>query len=418
MSRSHLRAFLLVITLFSMCLSGIAQVPIGGGPGIRFLGYITSTTGTVQCSDNTGNAITHQQYAPYAPTPSPPSNVGPVAVIKGNSFTINAQFWVPGPFIDGVITLNTVKFKGVPITASMPTYYVSSSTGFVQTCTIQVGPVPNYVDAGDITVEIDTDELDTSWWPYGRVAGLAVTNFRLYVVYDQPTAPQVKPWVGVLEDACLYARFQATEANVAGESTRGVFYGGNTYGMSPRRFYYPASTAPKWIDGTDGKFKLTNYLATSGWQEGNCRDVSTYLGICTNALGLSYATSILDYPPLGFDTNLLCAIGSDPLDYMSYGSFVGSTFYPGLPWGWDHHSVLVSGSLVFDACAAQWATPGGSTYQNPPAGWTLSGSTSYWTSTSRNPLATPATLAWFGTGLVSSPNPSTPSQSTPVFNVK
>jgi hypothetical protein len=351
----------------------------------RFQLDSVTTTGTIQCATNQG--------APFQDV-----LLGGTAIVKGGSFSIQATMTIPGPFINGEVSILNASYGDSGINVTMPIQNISTQQSISYTFNIEIGPTPNYVYGGPLVIKLKTMEDSGD----SRIEGLATIHFQLYTVYAAPKAPQDIPWVGVLQDACTYASRQRTEETVAKECTLGVFFGGNFGVSSRRRFYYPGNMASHWIDQITGNFNLTSYLTYGNqwyttWLPGNCSDVSTYLSICTNSLGLSFTPKAYTDSVLGqITTNPICAIGSLPASLMNYE-----------PWTWAFHQIAMSSdNLVYDACAAQWSGPNG-LYQNPPAGWLLTA-----------PSSDPALFNYWSSlpvGLVYSPTISAPTIHHPVL---
>lgn len=220
----------------------------------------------------------------------------------------------------------------------------------------------------------------------------------------------------MLDDSCSFAANQSTEDTVAKEITRGVYFS--------KRIAYPLSTASSWVDPSVATtFRLTDFLNTSGYQPGNCVDVSDYLCICANSQGLTFAASQYgNVDGKNVQTQLIsdpvCLIGGDP---NSLSRPDGSAQWAVSSWAW--HQVCLRSNSVYDSCAAHKFDISGAFYGNSPINWRLAG---YWQT---NPPGGPITSAngasgsngtttWKRLGLVDfsympppgdpSPNPSTP----------
>lgn len=246
--------------------------------------------------------------------------------------------------------------------------------------TLTLPTLPGYVNSYALTVSIhfQCQKSDNTW---SNVYGLSddSTTFRIYAINAAPNAPMTIPWVGVLEDSCRFGKYQSTTDDVAKEETRGVYY--------DKQIGYPLSTNTLWVDynfdtkiGNPGRFRLTDFLNTSGKKLANCVDVSDYLCICANSQGLNFKVS--QYGNLDgagvqtkFVTNPVCLIGGNTQD--------GAPNYPdGTPqWSyssWEFHQICQSqANAVYDACAAQKFTVTGQIYRDPPVNWPLG---SYWQS--------------------------------------
>ena len=243
--------------------------------------------------------------------------------------------------------------------------------------TMTLPTLPGYVNAYALTVTIhfQCQKKDLTWLD---VYGLSDDNatFRLYTVNAKPTAPMVIPWLGVLEDSCNFGQNQSTTDDVAKQETRGVFYA--------KQLGYSFSTDTAWWDydratntGNKLRFRLTDFLNTSGNKLANCVDVSNYLCICANSQGLNFKVS--QYANLNgqnvrtyFATNPVCLIGYNPALDNSTGSTQWFTS------NWEFHQICQSqANSVYDACAAQKFTTTGQIYRDPPVNWSLG---SYWQS--------------------------------------
>ncbi len=121
----------------------------------------------------------------------------------------------------------------------------------------------------------------------------------------------------MLYQACWWARGENTQNGVAEELTQGVFFS--------QRFAYPGNTWSTWI-GVNHQFDLSGFLATSGWVDGNCDEVSAFLTICANAVGLDFEAAEYRnaFIANSFDTNHVCLIGGDPTLGTSYQQSSGS----------------------------------------------------------------------------------------------
>lgn len=253
-----------------------------------------------------------------------------------------APNWFVGTFFMDPLTRNgqTIPMAPMSFGAVIP-------PGGTFTQTFTVGPLPSTVSW--------RHELMFSWTADWYSTGYC--RQPLYLVYDTPVYPQVRPWLGVLDNACSWAEGESTAGDVARDLTLGLFFA--------QRFAYPESTRSYWTVGTT--FRLADFLLTSGYQSGNCVDVSDYLTICQNSQGLGFAVQQHQGDPLGpgdvFTSNPLCPIGSDPTQYWTYDTF---------QWAWHQLAFSPSGT-VYDVCAAQWTDLSGNGYANPPFNWPWTG---------------------------------------------
>ncbi len=241
----------------------------------------------------------------------------------------------------------------IPITVTPAEQNVTIAAGGTTNLTLTLGALPNQVRGGSLRI------LCNFKTPEGTDLHAQTEFLTFYVLYDAPTAPQENPWEGVLYEACWWARGENTHDGVAKKLTQGVFF---------YRFAYPDDGSPHWVGpGNPRPFRLADFLATSGYQSGNCVDVSHFLAICANAAGLEFEVAkYMDTSAPTFTTIALCLIGSDPFWTDTYGTRT-----------WLRHQVChpVGANSTYDACAAHQYDLSGSVYENPPAGWYLS---SYW----------------------------------------
>lgn len=258
----------------------------------------------------------------------------------------------------------------IPITVAPAEQSVTIAVGGTTNLTLTLGELPDQVRGGSLRI------LCTFKTPEGTYLHSQTDFLPFYVLYDTPTAPQENPWEGVLYEACWWARGENTQNAVAKKLTLGVFF---------YRLAYPEDTGSHWTDDDTDDFLLTNFLASSGYQSANCVDVSDFLLICANAVGLDFeVTRYTDFWDGGFLTIPLCLIGNDPF---------WPDLYASSSWGFHQVCHPVGTASTYDACAAHKYDLDGAVYENPPAGWLVS---SYWQVDPTYPK-----------GLVKLPNPST-----------
>jgi hypothetical protein len=353
-----------------LCLPALASA----APMTRITTLRMDGAGHVPCRDNTGADLPPEQY----------SLTGgwqyPTAAKMGQSVTVTVTWFCPanasGPTV-GTITASNGLYGGVipvPVDGSPRSFSISPGG----TCSLSwtVGPLPSYVYPKALL----SFQMNATWTQNHSAVQLNYAQ-DLYLVYDTPTAPLQKPWLGVLDDACAWAIYQNTPTGVMQQLTLGEFYA--------QRFVYPSDTAPRWINESNGHFKLRDYLEEPGWVWGNCVDVSDYLSICANALGAdSRVAQYRPDPPDAngkFVSNPVCLIGYDPMLPSAYDAVPGAYSQQ---WAWHQVTHLASDlTSVYDVCGAQAVDLFGNGYQNPPLGWFL---TAYW-------------YAGSGRGLVASP---------------
>jgi hypothetical protein len=346
------------------------------GPIVNYK-IVTGGSGHVPCKDNQGIDLPPEQYYdpifdPNAPDPQADPYAYPTAAKRNSTITITASFRAGTGGFHGTVDVDACHYGLVPIPCTPASTPISVSENDTFTITWTVGVLPNYVSPAKSTSIIlrlkETGQPDV----------LTSLGPSVYLVHKTPTAPQVKPWLGVLDNACTWAEGENTDDNVSKELTLGLFFA--------QRFAYPANTDSYWtVGGTT--FRLSDFLATPGWVSGNCVDVSDYLLICANALGLNFKVARYeDSNHVMFNSQPVCLIGSSPTNFA---------YYSVSTWAW--HQIAQPGgrvatTYVYDVCAAHWVDLAGNGYQNPPIKWPLVG---FWQTAPNR-------------GLVDIPDPSSP----------
>ena len=262
-------------------------------------------------------------------------------------------------------------------------------------------PLKNEVNLynATVTVNFECKFLDGTWKTIYPRPNDIVSGLRLYTIYAMPGAPMATPapWEGVLDYSCQWAAGKSTMADVAKEVTRGAYFS--------KRIAYPNLATTEWwdVDRTTGQgdpltFRLTDFLNTSGYQAGNCVDISDFLCIAANSQGLGFQVS--QYGNLdgsltqtGFTSNPACLVGGDPNVLLDPN---GSSSWSLASWYW-HQLCQSQTDAVYDPCAAQKYDLSGNLYGNPPINWILK---DYWqTSKPAGWNSTPSGM-WKSLGLV------------------
>ena len=302
---------------------------------------------------------------PYAVAPDPQVERYPTAARRNSSITVAFTYTCPFdstiPF-DGTIQADAGSGIG-------SAFYLESGgseeihlvAGQSKTVTYVLADLPNYVGLTGLTFQFHYH------WTYGDYTDGDI-RMVIYLVHQNPNSPQEQPWIGVLDDACEWAAGDNTDDAVARDLTLGLYY-------SQRFYYYDnPQTGANWL--RDGAFRLKGFLATTGYQAGNCVDVSDYLVICANALGLNFGIEqVKPSDGSAFHTNPLCPIGSDSTQSSLYSSYF-----------WSFHQITTplssgsGGTDVYDSCAAQRYDLDGDPFYNPPFKWPLNTDyrNSYW----------------------------------------
>jgi hypothetical protein len=182
---------------------------------------------------------------------------------------------------------------------------------------------------------------------------ITVTEHRIYVLVDLPTAPWQQtpyqqsnthlPWADVLAYACRWAVGAGTQVAAASGVTRGV------YQLGPAVITYDCpgggSSHYSW-----GGFDCTAFLErlAGGLGNGiyvNCSDCATFVSTFANALGCDLWQSQMGW---GFGLNPMLGIGSTTWEPCCHGD-------PGWTDSFSYHEVAWTGGCtsadrVFDGC--------------------------------------------------------------------
>jgi hypothetical protein len=194
----------------------------------------------------------------------------------------------------------------------------------------------------------------------------------LYAVLAAPEAPMTQPWVGVLEDACTWAKGTADAVSATTAVTKGLYSNG----------HYDPANAPTYVTIDTAtlveEFKLQSFLAgvppTYPAPSGQCNDFADFLVCLSNSLGAMPLKSQRQNNPFA----------TKPVTYApSTTSATGRSFLYHI-WTTDGTSATVNGHISDGALRFDGVTPisnltgplSGTSYYNslvltpPSAGWT------------------------------------------------
>jgi hypothetical protein len=111
-----------------------------------------------------------------------------------------------------------------------------------------LGALPNYVTKGTLYITFNGD---------GHVDGSY--EEQLYLIYDQPKAPQTIPWIGVLEETCTWASGKSSATDVKNELTYKLYYLPGFVYIGNTETQYSKSSTPG--SAAFSQFQLASYLA-------------------------------------------------------------------------------------------------------------------------------------------------------------
>lgn len=213
----------------------------------------------------TGGVADIPEYYPFD------SRNNPVAYIKNQA---NRKIWVRfGGNYQGTVhlllKLSVSSGNGIGTICNLfiPNYDISSGN---YTELQLAGYLPNWVGKHTFTWKWEIYAIPVNTSSYCAAWNTTYTTHTCYTVLAVPQAPMAKPWLSVLDYACVWANGHTTEADVVWIITQEAY---NSLG----KVYYPGNThAPRPV------FHLKSFLSSS-WAD--CQDMSAVVQVFTNALG-------------------------------------------------------------------------------------------------------------------------------------
>jgi hypothetical protein len=294
----YFRRLLSFVIVSLVCvLQAHAQISGGGYQVERFLSISTGTSGTIQCATNTGTPIEYQTYSDYPWMTDPDPVTGPTAMVKGNGFTVHFFVYIPGPFKQGMVTLESITYNGNALPGSMPAEYIDTDEGILYGFDIFIDSAPECVYAGNLQIDLHTTEVDNG----EVIEGHSGTSFRLYTVCNAPINCMSVPWVGVLEDSCTWTSGKTTVEEVISSITTGLYNSGC--------IFYDSNTVLSLGPNVKNEFPLANFLSYSRPVNGQCYDASNYNIICLYSQGRPGKSYLRFATGFGFHSNLGVLIG-------------------------------------------------------------------------------------------------------------
>ncbi|GAB4452345.1 MAG: hypothetical protein OHK0029_03080 [Armatimonadaceae bacterium] len=318
---------------------------------------VVSGNGHIPCKDNQGTDLPPQQYWDQIFDPGfggkdmevPTVISNPTAAKKASNITITFDFKATDLGWNGTVQVLNATYGSDTVPASLlgSGQLNVAPNGWV-TLQVNVGALPDKVHpAQDLLVSFVFTKQGQGY------STLASMGPNLYLVYDTPASPQIKPWLGVLNDVCTWAKDQNTASSVAQHST--VKLNANSVFVYAPPPYYYATYVPQ---GSTTGFQLKQFLATSRPVVGNCYDVSCYLAICLSAVGLPTECTLWTAadPQFGanFTSNQLVPIGQGGSPRNVY---------------WSTHQTVAYNDKVYDSCSRIEKDYNGNFWGLPVYGW-------------------------------------------------
>ncbi len=192
---------------------------------------------------------------------------------KGPSWTGEAVAWM-AEYKTGSATSYT------PFSITQPVKWITVPGGGSTTVSFTFKGLPDSVQPSINTI-IDFGCTNPNIPRYPNMA--RETRFDIDTTYYLPDAPQQRPFLGVITDACNWSKGTSQYGAVEAAITTGLYNCGYiTYGATGFTGFKPNAATP-----TGETFYLTKYLyARPMHLTAACYDIANYLLCCANALGL------------------------------------------------------------------------------------------------------------------------------------
>ncbi len=349
-----------------------AAVLLSGGGGVERLSvtkidFVASypVTDKVQFyRDQSGNPLPAGDGS-YPPAefdllaPAPVRTVPHVVQRHGISMLVNVTFYNPL----SVAVSGTWSCDWAIYTRSTVTPFVTYNLGIEQQDTAitipATGSTTKYVWISGFPGFVCGGAIDIEFFALCEGGGTPISGGRgydgaMYLVDAAPTGWMAKPWAEVLEKSTLYADGKSGKADCLKFSTKNLWGSGMwsyTNGDCRQVLDVPSS-------GNDGKFRLSEWASGATDPYADCRDVSSFLLLCTSSLGYTgtltqaYVVS-QNEGYVNFRTNDIRPIGQ--------GSYINAF--------WDFHQFFEDAGAVYDACAAHRKDLTGANYFDNPVAW-------------------------------------------------
>jgi len=359
------------------------------GPVVAQFYPATVVTDSIDWEDNIEASDRNEYPDPHPAVEVTPSGTIPAVYVRGTEpeATVYFQEFYGQSYS---VTLHVTAARYVTLNSQTHTVTVSPSSQTVNlaagpaltTAGLSVSGIPDAVSGGTLEVKAymtlnSAKNIGGTNYPAGTIVWGSSSTYQpigKFLFTDAvPTGVQAMPWTDLLMISCTWAEGETAVANVMGECTRGLFW--------ESLFEYEPEL-PQYVDRyEDGEIDVflgdwIEHCLGIFSRDMNCVDVAAILCTMGQAHGYSGITKRV-WSGGGFTTNPLCPMGADATNWILYSQE-----------GFRFHQVLAYGNVIFDGTSAQWRDLSGSTYQNPPAAWSLSG---YWqtSSTWMSPNMTP-----------------------------
>ncbi len=240
-----------------------------------------------------------------------------------------------------------------------------ASGGGTTDVTISIEGLPDYVTYGDLQFKGQIHA--TSGYTYGYpVWQFWVDNDgwsslgTVYLTDSDPVDLQEAPWTDLLEYTCSWAHGESGEADVRAAITLGLYW--------RSRWVYDPGGLYFWVEPSESnnsiQYDLTKALGHLSSVNMDCRDAAGFNVLAMNSQGHSASPArLFQYYLDPFRTNFVCGMGNDATSFAYYQQF-----------DFNFHEVCTA-TYAYDAACAQWTDLAGSSWRNPPYGWSLGG---YW----------------------------------------
>lgn len=291
--------------------------------------------------------------------------------VRGNNIVVKVKLktYLNNPnSVVGTLTLDQAKYvsNGTEntITISGPSTVSVPGSGGSQEITLTFSGLPNFVSKGQlkfryfVTLTQPSGSNPTDYIAWGQTSTAAVWPDTFYITDQTPTGLQTIPWTDLLYYSCTWAHGKVGVTDVSWELTFGTFWNSPIIYSQSNHGYFES------IQGDEYRYHRSAALDdfySLGLAEMDCQDTSGFLHQLEQSQGFSPTIVRIKYSGgRGLSTNYICPIGSDATQLPVYIPYIFG----------GHQMIILTGAI--DPTFAQYRTPAGVDYYNPPHDWAFS----------------------------------------------
>lgn len=306
-----------------------------------------------------------------------PDNVWAVVYTMGGTMSITLRFMNPqltpqsGTFEVDDVRLRVVPGGGTPYTVQLSAtdgqQLEMAAEGGWDELTFTISGLPAYVTRGYIEITAHVQGPNGPLWNTGQYQAWE----WVFETFSAPCHVQEPVWTDLLWYSTAWAHARDDLAEATSATTFGLYWG-QVFAYNSGTPFIPSEWVITIPDTGETVFRLADFLdelSDEGMQPGNCFDVSCFLQVCLDSLGINSQLQYLTLEP-GEDgneawiTNLVCPIGSDGSDPDLYVQLL-----------FTMHQQCKPSPGVCDAALAYMVDLSGQPHRNPAANWLMD---DYW----------------------------------------